>query len=299
MTFKFGRPIGDITVYQNGKMIKAQSNLFTKYGLNQAYMSGKNFIIRNSDGGIFKYFHVGDSTNEITPDSTGLGNHISTATRIQSNLAYRTYNTVRYAVFTTEWQLPAGISGFSEFGMFDTISHDTGMLCGKSVPSPIILDPDYATTIQYMVQIPIVSQITVIDSGNILINSLNYPFTLEGRFHNEEPNQLSTIFPVQTPMIVSGNLSRLYVNSTLWPNTQSKYQCDVVVDDNSVTYNIKTGIVNYSPSIAVTNVSMGNSDPSSTSESNFPIRLVFGSTPTKPIDMDMEFYVSLNIEVEN
>lgn len=299
MKITFKKPLGEIQVYQNNELVKSQTNLFTKHGLNRAYMSGKNVILRNSDGGIFSHFHVGDSTDEITADSTGLGNHIASATRVQSNLAYRTYNTIRYAVFTTKWLLPAGLNGFSEFGMFDSSSTSTGMLCGKSVPSPIELDPAYTTTVQYMIQIPIISQITQIDSGNVTIDALNYAFTLEGRFHTEGTNQLSTVYPVETPMIISGNLSRLYVNSSLWPNTQSKYQCDVVIDGNSVTYNIKTGIVNYNPSIAVTNVSMGNSDPSSTAESNFPLRLVFGSTPTKPINLDMEFYVSLNIEVEN
>jgi len=293
------KPLGEINVYQNDILIKFQTNLFTTYGLEQAYKSGKNIILRNSNGGIFKYFHVGNGSTEITQSSTGLSNQIAMATRVSSTLAYRTYNSVRYAVFTTEWLLPSGLDGFTEFGMFDTASYSTGLLCGKSLSAPIELDPAYTTTVQYMVQIPIISSLTTIDSGSITISSTSYPFTLQGVFHVEEANQLSTIFPVETPLIISGNLSRLYVNTTLWPNNQSKYQCDVDVVDNTVVYNIKTGIVNYSPTVPVTNVYMGNSDPSSTDLINYPLRLIFGTTPTKPINLDMEFFVSLTIELEN
>lgn len=301
MKFFLSKPRGEIEVYQNEKLLDARVNLFTKYGLRQTYRSGKNHILDVSNGGIFKYFHVGNGDTTITADSEGLSDFLVSAARQNSTLTYRTdsLTNTRYAVFTTQWLLPVGIEGFTEFGMFDSDDPEMGMLCGKSTNSPIELDPLLPTMIKYMVQIPIISSIKVLDSGIMDIDGTSYPYTLEGSFHVEEPTRLSTTFPVETPMITSGNLSRLYANSNILPNGQSKYRCDIITEENGVVYDIHAAVVNYPPSLLLSNVSMGNSDPTTTTLSNFPIRLVFQTSPIKPEELDMNFFVKLIVEVEN
>ncbi len=300
MKIKFN-PIGNISILQNKKLITNKKNLFTEYGLGQTYRSGKNIILDTSNGGIFKYLHVGDGIVEITPQSIGLSSPLETAARTSSTLSYRTDSEsgIRYAIFTTVWELPSGLDGITEFCMSDNVNPTLGMLCGKSVSSPIELDPAYSTTIRYMVQIPIISVIKTLDSGSINIGGTNYSYTVEGQFHTEHATQLATVFPVETPMLVSGNLSRIYVNSSLWPNGKSKYKCDVDSSENNVIYYIHTGIVDTNETTVVTNISFANSNPSGTDNEDFPLRIVFQTSPTKPVNLDMNFFVDLIIEVEN
>lgn len=299
-TIKFS-PKGSIDVLQGDHLVESSTNLFTKYGLENAYKPGKNVIMRVSDGGIFKHFHVGDGTTAFTPNSTGLTEHSASATRTSSTLTYRTdpNTSIRYAIFTTVWNLPSGLDGFSEFCMSDNADPELGMLCGTALESPIVLDPLQPTTVRYMVQVPIVSTITVLRTGIVNIAGSNYPYSIEGKFHEESGTEMSTTFPVQTAMITSGNLSRIYVNSDLWPNNKSKYICDINIEPNKVEYEIHSAIVNHDPATLIANVYMANSDPSSTAVGNFPIRVVFGTSPTKPLNLDMNFFVTLTIEVEN
>ena len=202
-------------------------------------------------------------------------------------------------MFTTTWRFAAGISSFQEIGMSNNANGTMGLLCGRTLNGPLALDPASTTTITYLVQIPILSGTGVLDSGNITIDGVDYPFTLEGTFHVETATQVNSILPIETTQVVSGNLSRMFVNNSVWENGKSSYACTVQTGTDNFNYFITQKIVNYDPTVQIVNINIGNSDPNSLSISNFPVRIVFGSPPTKPIGLDMTFEFNILINLIN
>lgn len=289
------KPVGKITIHQDDKVLV--DNLFTNYGLLQAYKSGKNTVLDTTNGGIFRYLHVGSSNSPITKSSTGLTTVSHTATRISSTLTFKTdpNTNIRYAEFSTLWRLPSGISSFQQIGMSDNVNGTLGLLCGRTLNGPIELNSGSTTDVTYLVQIPILSQIGTLESGIININGTDYNYSLEGTFHNETSTQLNSILPYITPQVISGNLSRMWVNNIILDDGKSSYQCSATTGIDQFSYTIISKIINYDPTITIVNINIGNSNPSNVLQSDFPIRIVFQQSPTKPImdDMTFEFTILL------
>ena len=293
-------PKGFITVSQGNEEISTH-NFFTDYGLRQVYKPGKLIVLDRTTGGIFRHLHVGNGSIILTPESTGLDNPIQSASRISSSLSYTTdpITSIRYAEFTTLWRIPAGLDSFSELCMSDNSDGTQGMLCGKSLTGSIILDDALPVDITYMVQIPILSQIGTLDSGTITIAGTNHRYTLEGTFHTESSERLSSILPYEVDYAITGNLSRMYVNNNLLGDRLSYYSCSVDTQVQRLEYNMRSSIVNYDDVITIVNANIGNSDPDSTAVANFPIRIVFQDPVTKPLGLDMEFNFNLILNLIN
>lgn len=293
LEFNIPRPSGQFIIKQNEEILF--DNTFTNYGLRQVYKSGKNVILDTANGGIFKRLWISNSSVPINKDSTGLTSPTHQATRISSTILFKTdpITNVRYAQFSTLWRLPSGISQFRQIGMSDNANGTLGLLCGRTLNGSIQLNPALTTDVTYLVQIPILSQVGTLETGTINIGGQNFNYSLEGTFHIESSTQLSTILPYETAQVITGNLSRMYVNGTILPNGKSSYKCTVITNPDSFQYQITSRINNYDPTLTIVNIYMGNSNPSGTTQADFPIRIVFTPNPTKPVGLDMIYDFSI------
>lgn len=295
---KLPRPRGQFQILQDSKLLK-EDNLFTDYGVRRAYLHGKNTIISTTNGGVFTHCHLGNGTEEITNTSVGLSNPISSGTLTQVFLTYKTINGIRYAEAIFHWTFPAGIAEITELCMSDNADGLSGMLCGRSLEIPLPVDANEPVSIIYMIHLPIISQATGLEESTIIIDGVEYEFQLEGVFHIESPTTLETIFPYESPLIWTGNLSRMYINNTIVNNGSSAYECVISASGSSLEYSIMAKRVNADSSINIINIDMANSDPNSSAVVNFPIRAIFTPSVNKPVGLDFEVRFRLFMDFED
>lgn len=294
------RPTGKFTIETSSIETKSH-NLFTDYGMTQIYKPGKNTAISTSDGGIFKHCRIGNGAVPLTEKSTSLSNGINLTSKLTSSrLSYMTENAVRYAQGIFKYEFSGEYIGDITEIMLTSIPSNSGMICGKTLDSPIKVGSGEVIKVTYVVKIPIISNIdNVLDTGIVTDSTTGreHKYTFSGRFHTETQTTLSTILPLESDWVISGNLSRMYVNNNILAVGQTRYKCDVETDGGNLTYQIKSSIMGNVGSLDIVNANFANTDTSSTSIDNYPFRLVFEPAMSKPSGLDWNIDFRINVDI--
>lgn len=294
------RPIGRFSISLNGEKYK-EDNLFTNNGMQQIYKPGKNTIISTSDGGIFKHCRVGNGRTPLTTSSISLSNGIPITSKLTSSrLTYSTEDGVRYAQGIFKYEFIGDYSGSITEIMLTSSPSNTGMICGKTLDKPLVISSGDSIKVTYVVKIPIISNVdNILDSGTIVDTETGreHKYTFSGRFHVESQSTLSTVLPLQSGWVISGNLSRMYVNNNIMAVGQTRYKCDIDSTDGGLKYNIKTSIMGNVGKLDIVNANFANTDTSSTSIDNYPFRIVCEPPMSKPAGLDWNIDFGINIKL--
>lgn len=281
------RPKGEIA-FIIGNECESQTNTFTDYGISQLYQPGDTQIFNDTTGGIFKWLHLGNGTTPITSSSTQLESPIGLSPSddiTNATVEYITLDGIRYAKQVLTFDLGVITAQISEI-MLSEVSSNDGMLCGKLLDNPIVVNNE-SLKIVYSITMPIVSSIQVLTSGQILDhNSQPLDYEIEGRFHEEQVGILRSKFPVQSEQTSSGNLSRFYVNNNLINAGTGFYKCDVIATANSIQYEVTSAALMSSGNLNIINSDFGPAATTLLNQNNYVLRLVFDSFLTKSASLN-------------
>lgn len=296
---KIGKPTGVFTV-EVASSSHTQDNLFTDYGLSQVYKSGKNTVISTTDGGIFKHCRIGNGNVPITNSNSGLSSGIAlTSSLTSTRLTYYTKDGTRYAQGVFKYTFSGEYEGEITELMLTSLPSNSGMICGQTLTSPLIIAAGDVITVTYAVQIPIISAVdNILESGVAeSYSGANIPYTFFGRFHEETPTALYTILPIETDWVITGNLSRMYVNNTILAVGESRFRCNASITENKVVYKCQAAVMGNVGDLNIINANLANTTHGSIAIENYPYRIVFTSGYNKPDGLDWVIDFNINIEV--
>lgn len=296
---KIGKPIGTFTIDISNES-HTQNNLFTDYGLSQVYKSGKNTVINTTNGGIFKHCRIGNGITPITSSNTSLSSSIAlTSTLTSTRLSYYTKDGTRYAQGVFKYTFTGNYEGEITELMLTSLPSNSGMICGQSLTNPLIIASGDVVVVTYVVQIPIISAVdNVLETGVAKSHSgVDVPYTFSGRFHDETPTALYTILPIETPWVITGNLSRMYVNNVIMESGESRFKCTSNITANKVVFTCQAAVMGNVGELNIINANLANTTQGSTGIENFPYRIVFASGYNKPDGLDWVIDFKINIEV--
>lgn len=298
--YKAKRPTGKFLI-EVGDSSVSENNLFTDLGMRQIYRPGKSQTISTSNGGIFKHCRIGNGSTPLTEGSTKLSNGIPlTSNLISTRLSYITEDGFRYAQGIFKYEFNGEYVGQITEIMLTGVASNSGMICGHTLDSPITSGRGDVIKVTYVVKIPIVSRVdNELDSGEIrdTTTGRTHQYTFSGRFHEETPTVLSTILPLESDWVITGNLSRMYINNSLLNDKQTRYRCEVVNSGSILQYDIRSAVMGNVGLINIVNANIANTDSSSNAVANYPFRLVFDPPMTKPDGLDWNVNFKINIDI--